>query len=294
MASPLTRRPTGGTAAAGRPPRRPRGRLQPGLRLAQLAAVAALLGLWTLAVRAEVLDGQLLPPPVDVVQALGEAAGSGDLWAALLSTLRSAVAGLALATVVGVPLGVGIGMSGRLERTTRILLDLGRSFPVIALLPVMILIMGANDQMKVAVVFTGCVFPIIVQALYGARRIEPVIADTVRAYRTPRHLQFLKVVLPSAAPYVATGIRVATAGAVLISVAVEVLSQTAGLGRQITLAQQGGSSAVSLAYVFCAGMLGLLINSALAAAETRLLAWHHRKPAAARRRRRRDVRGGAR
>jgi ABC-type nitrate/sulfonate/bicarbonate transport system permease component len=245
-------------------------------RLGQVLVVLVLLGLWALAVGAEVLDRQLLPPPVEVAEALAERLGSGELWSALLSTLRGAVTGLALAALVGVPLGVVIGMSTRLDRATRLLVDLGRSFPVIALLPVMVLILGASERMKVVVVFLGCVWPILVQSLYGARRLEPVIADTVRAYRTPHHLRFLKVALPSATPYVATGIRVAAAGAVLISVAVEVLSQTPGLGRQIALAQQGGSGAVSVAYVFCAGVLGLTINSVLVAVESRFLGWHRR------------------
>lgn len=246
------------------------------LRLLQALAVGFLLFLWWLATATGLVAPTVIPPVTDVGAQLAESSQTTRLWTAALTTVASAAAGLGLAIAAGIPLGLVIGAHPHVDRMTRFLVDLGRSFPVIALLPVMILLLGATPRMKLVVVFLACVWPILIQSLYGARRLDPVIVDTVRSYRIPRMLRFRRVVLPSAGPFIATGIRVAAAGAVLVSVGVEVLSQTPGLGRQITLAQRGGASATALVYVLYAGLLGLLLNSGLWACEQRLLRWQRR------------------
>jgi ABC-type nitrate/sulfonate/bicarbonate transport system permease component len=190
--------------------------------------------------------------------------------------VSSALIGLALGTVVGVPVGLLLGISPALQRSTRFLVDFGRAFPVISLLPVMVLMLGATSRMEIVVVFSGVVWPIMLQTTDGARRVEPVIADTVRAYRIPRRLSYLKVVLPNAAPFAVTGIRIAAAASILIALGGEVLSLTPGMGGNLSRAQTDGAPAVALAYVVYAGLVGLLLNKGLWALEGRFLAWNRR------------------
>jgi ABC-type nitrate/sulfonate/bicarbonate transport system permease component len=246
------------------------------LRLWQAVAVLLVIGLWDVVHRLGFLSEALIPSVGSVLQEVVSLPGSSAFWTDLGMTVSGALQGLGLAVLVGLPLGLAIGMLPALDRSTRLLVDLGRSFPVIALLPVMILIFGATNQMKVVVVFLGSLFPILIQTVYGARRIEPVIVDTVASFRIPGRLRFLKVALPSAGPYAATGIRVAASTAILIAVGVEVISQTPGLGRELVQAQTDGAPALALGYLFYAGVLGVVLNALLAAAEGRLLRWHRR------------------
>ncbi len=241
---------------------------------ARLAAVLVLVAAWQTVVWSGLLSRDLLPPPADVVVALVTTLGTGTTWSALLATLVGAAAGLGIAVMIGVPLGLVIGVRPGLDRCTRLLVDVGRSFPVVALLPVMILLLGASLRMKIVVVVLACVWPILVQALSGVRRMDRVVVDTVRSYGLPAHLRFRRVVLPTAGPYLATGLRIAAATAVLVSVGVEVLTQTSGLGYEINLAQQGGYPAGGLAVVLVAGAVGLAINTGLVALERRTLRWH--------------------
>lgn len=242
----------------------------------QIAVGACLLALWATGDVAGTFNPDVLPP-------LREVAGEFvTIWArpefldALLGTLRDAVQGILLAAVAAIPLGIIIGMFAAVERATRTLLDFGRSFPVVALLPILVLVIGANAQMKTFTIAVACFFPILLQTIYGARRLEPTIVDTVRSFRIPFHLRFLKVILPAASPYIATGLRIATSVSILVAVGTEVIIPITGLGQQISLARINNQVALAFAYVVYAGLLGTILTAFWEQLENRLLAWNRR------------------
>lgn len=242
----------------------------------QFATVAFALLVWTLIYASGYFSRELVPPFWDVAARFVGLAVDPVFWSALAATMSSALIGLTLSIVVGVPVGMFLGIVPAFYRSTQFLIDLGRSFPVIALLPVMVLLLGATREMEIVVVFSGVVWPILLQTIYGARRIDPVIADTVRAYRIPMGLRFYKVVLPNAAPFAVTGIRIAASASILIAVGVEVLSLTPGMGGNLARAQTDGAPALALAYVIYCGLFGLLLNKVLWMAESRFLGWNRR------------------
>jgi ABC-type nitrate/sulfonate/bicarbonate transport system permease component len=253
-------------------PRRRRG--QRGRRLAlKTAFFLAILAVWTLARVADVMSVDALPAPWAVAQRFIEDVQTSAYWTTLLDTLRSAVGGLVAATVVGVPIGLVTGTYPLVERSTRVLVEFGRSFPVIAILPVMLLIMGTSFTMKGVVVFLACVFPLIIQAQYGAQSVAESVDETVRSYRIGRLLRFRKVVLPAASPSVWTGLRIAATMAVLVSIGVEILTTVPGVGHLIVNSQQDQNSANAYAYILTAGLLGFIVTRCVQAAEARALAW---------------------
>lgn len=253
--------------------RRVRGAVR--LRALQLAAALAVVFLWWASASAELVRPALLPPFAEFVSRLADITRSPELWGAIAATSFAAVAGTAIAAAISIPLGLVLGTSPAAERSTRLLLDVGRSFPVVALLPVLLLVLGATTRMKVTVIVIACVFPLVIQTLNGARRLEATVVSTVRGYRLPWLLRFRKVLLPQAAPFIATGMRIAITTAVLVAVGTEVLTQTPGIGRRITLAQAGGQTALSYAYIFYAAMLGVLLNGAVTVLESKLIPWQH-------------------
>lgn len=274
--------PRGAPASERTPGRRRAGSTRIGLAVWQLTTALIVVALWTLVYTSGMLGRELVPPPWDVAREFAGLAVSSSFWTALATTVSNAAIGLLAGIVVGVPLGLLLGISQAAYRSAQFLIDLGRSFPVIALLPVMVLLLGATSQMEIVVVFSGVVWPILVQTIYGARRIDAVIADTVRSYRIPPLLRFVKVVLPNAAPFAATGIRIAASTSILIAVGVEVLTLTPGMGGNLARAQTDGAPALALAYVFYAGLVGLALNKILWAVEGRALAWDRRGAGSAR------------
>lgn len=245
------------------------------LLLIRIAVVAAVL------VTIEVLSwAGLLPSATpgagDTIASIITLTVSPSFWIALAQTLTSAAIGWAIAAVVGIVLGIAIGTWSVLDRTTSIVVEFGRSFPVIALLPLVILILGTNARMEIFLVALSCFWPILVQSIYGARRQDPAVIDTVRVFRIPSLLRFTRVRLPASLPMISTGLRIASSIAILVAVGTEVISQTPGIGRQITLAQEAARWDLAFAYLFFAGLVGWLTATGLSRAERRTLRWSRR------------------
>lgn len=241
----------------------------------QIATAVAVAALWALA-NWFGLATAILPPVADVAREFVAVLARPEFLSAFAATVFDAARGLLIAALLAIPLGVLMGMLPRLEIATRVIVDFGRSFPVIALLPILVLLLGATAAMKVLAIAIACFFPILLQTIYGARRLDPTIVDTVRGFRIPGHLRFLKVLLPASGPFIATGLRIATTVSILVAVGVEIVSLTPGLGREISLSRSYNETAVTFAYIIYAGLLGVAITLLWDLAEARLLRWHIR------------------
>ncbi|MGF9663248.1 ABC transporter permease subunit [Arthrobacter crystallopoietes] len=243
------------------------------IQLQRVLAVLLLLAIWQLVIWSGSMPS-MTPGVPEIATAVLSTIMAPVFWAALAKTLLAALTGWALASVTGVILGLFIGSMRYLDRSTSILIDFGRSFPVLALMPVVIMLLGSSTRMEIVVVGLSCLWPVLVQTIYGARRQEAAVLDTVKVFRIPRTLWFRRVLLPGALPFVATGVRIAAAIAILVAVGVEVISQAPGMGRNITLAQQAQNWDIAFAYLFFAGLVGWAIAWLLQTAEARLLKWN--------------------
>ncbi|WP_345751339.1 ABC transporter permease [Microbacterium rhizophilus] len=239
----------------------------------RLIALIVILGLWQLGT-AIGLGPSMVPSPVEVVGAIGQVLVAPMFWEGLGQTVLSALVGWFIATVIGVVLGLLFGSSRFVDASTSLIVDFGRAFPIMALMPVVILLLGQSLNMKVTMIVLGAVWPVLVQSILGSRRLDVGIADTVKIYRIPRVLWFRRVLLPSALPFIATGVRIAASISILTAVGVEVLTQVPGLGRLITLAQEAGRWDQTFAYLFFAGMFGWGVAAVLQYGEKHLLAWN--------------------
>jgi NitT/TauT family transport system permease protein len=229
--------------------------------------------LWALVCQAGWVSREALPTPSAVLDAFTHAIRTAELWDSAGETLSGAVIGLLAAALVGIPLGLVTGTYAAAERASRLLVDVLRSFPVIALLPVFLLVLGSKPSTKITVVFIACVFPIFLQAQYGARGVDPTIVETVQSYRIPRLLRFRKVVLPNATPSIMTGLRLAATTSVLVALGVEILTTLPGMGHMVVQGQQNGNAALAFAYILMAGLIGYAINKGSELLEGRLLRW---------------------
>jgi len=244
------------------------------LLLAQrLLALVVILALWQLAVTFRLLPS-FTPGVLEVAGAIVGTVVSPAFWVALVQTLMSATTGWILSCVLGVVLGLLIGSIRPLDRSTSLVVEFGRAFPTIALMPVMMLLLGATVRMEITMVVLAAVWPVLVQSILGARRLDPGIVDTVRIFRIPKTLWFRRVLLPAALPFIATGVRISASIAILAAVGVEVLTQVPGIGRLITLAQEAQRWDLAFAYLFFAGLFGWAIATLLSLGERKLLAWN--------------------
>lgn len=246
--------------------------MKPRLHLALLGVVGAIAAFQLLSV--VVGSAGTVPGVPAVARAIGDMLGESGFWARLGETLQTWAAGFALALVAGIPLGLTIGLVRPLFRTVRLLIDVLRPIPSIAVLPLAVLTIGSGIETKVYLVAFASFFPILFQALYGARDIDPVARETLRAYQLGRGRVLRHLVLPSALPYIATGLRLAATIGLVVAIAAELVIGSTGLGYQISQVQYASDTPAMYALVVATGVLGLTISMSLRRLERWALYWH--------------------
>lgn len=241
--------------------------------------VVAALGLWQLAATTGPLADSPLPTAIEAIAALLGLLGTPAMWIATWDTVAMALAGLVIAAVAGILLGIGIGVSPLAMHATRVPLEFLKPIPPIVILPIVVLVLGPTAGMGIFLVFIGCFVSIVVQASAGVFDTDPVATATGRSYGLGRSEILARIVLPSALPYIGTAIRVAAPTALIVAVVAGLLGGGPGLGQSLLLTQISGDQSKLFAYVLVLGILGLLVQGLSQWGERRLLHWHpqHRK-----------------
>jgi ABC-type nitrate/sulfonate/bicarbonate transport system permease component len=250
--------------------------MRAGLRRSALPAgtLLALLALGELLVRSGAIEREYFSAPSEVFSSLVEQVQTGVFWERVGETLAAWAGGFGIAVAVGVPLGLALGSSRFAYDSTRALIDFLRPIPPIAVLPLMILVLGSGLTMKIVLAAIGALWPVLFQAIYAVQDVDPVARDTARAYGLGRVEVFVRVVLPSALPYIATGVRMAVAVALLVVIATELVAGTSGLGFEMNTLRNAGRVADVYALVLVSGLLGMAMTAAVRAAQRRALHWH--------------------
>lgn len=241
---------------------------------APLAAVAVLLVLWELVIRVGLVSESNIPPASAALRELGRQLGQGSFWSAVGSTLEGWVLGLGIAIALGIPLGLLIGSSRWAYRALRVPIEFLRPIPSVALIPLAVLIYGTDLQSKVFLAAFASFWPLLIQTIYGVQDVDPVATDTARSFGLGRFARLYRITVPSAVPYIATGIRISSAVALILAVTAELVIGSAGLGREINVARSGGNLEAMYALIVATGLVGWLLNLSTTAGERRVLHWH--------------------
>jgi ABC-type nitrate/sulfonate/bicarbonate transport system permease component len=240
----------------------------------RLACIVGVLLLWQLGSVIGFVPRDAIASPVDIAVALGHLVGTEAFWGAIGVTMLTWATGLGLSTAIALPLGIAFGISFVVYRMFRNTVDFLRAIPPVALVPVVLLLFGATPTMAVALIVFGSVWPLLIQTMYGVHQVDPVARDVARSYRLTGPWVFATIVLPSAAPFIATGFRIAATMSLLLTIGAQVIGGAPGIGEELDLARQTGLVPVVYAYIVTAGAIGVVINLALLRIERSALAWH--------------------
>lgn len=268
----VTATPGGGAAhGAPRARRRPRGQGVRATSLGELRGVAPIivaLGLWQLLGDPR---SPTLPSPSAWWQAVERLRQAGQLWHPLETTLLLFLAGLVLATLIGVVLGTALGSSRRLMRATGPLLEFLRTTPAPAIVPGVILLFGANTPSDIGVIVYGAVWPILLNTASARSALPAARLDVASSLNLSRPARMLKIIAPSLLPGILTGVRVATPICLIMTLLADFLLTSGGLGQSLVQLQQAFDASGTLALLAVIGLLGLLLNAVIASAERLML-----------------------
>jgi ABC-type nitrate/sulfonate/bicarbonate transport system permease component len=245
-----------------------------GLWVQSWIGVLGVLVLLELVVRVGIIPARYFPPMTETFSALFEQIGQASFWTAVLDTLQGWALGLLIAAVIAIPLGMLIGFNVYVYRGLRPIIEFLRPIPSVALIPLAILVYGTGLQSKVFLAAFAATWPLLIQSIYGVRDLDPVQRETARAFRIPRRDRLLRVSLPGAIPYIATGLRISSATALILAVTAELVIGAPGLGRAINTARAGGVPDLMYALTIATGLLGWALNTIMVRIERRVLHWH--------------------
>lgn len=215
-----------------------------------------------------------LPTPGLLLETAADMVQTNDYWVAVESTLTSAAIGFAVAVALGIPIGLINGSFRTMERSTRFVLDFGRTLPGVAILPVVLLQFGSSVEMVVVLVVFSAVWPVLVQATYAAQQLSPQLSAVAKAFRLSRVSRIRDVYLPSALPFLMTGLRISATISLLITISSEFLGGADGIGQRLYYALTVNDNNRMFVFVFTAGLLGVALNWLLVVAQRRVLWWH--------------------
>ena len=212
-----------------------------------------------------------LPPPGDVVSALGGLLRHGELWTHLLASGSRVLVGYLAGTTAALTLGSLVGLSVTVRRLLAPTVAAFRTVPSLAWVPLLLLWFGIDETPKILMVAIGAFFPIYTTTASALSHIDAQLLEVGRAYGRHGASLLTTVMLPAAAPELVNGLRLGLANAWLFVVAAELIASSKGLGFLLLDSQNTGRTDVMLLAIVALAGLGKLSDAALGALETRIV-----------------------
>lgn len=236
-------------------------------------APVLLIACWQLASSLGLVSEFVLPAPASVLAAYRELWQSGDLQSALQVSLGRAALGLLIGGGAGLLLGIGAGLSKPAERGVDTVLQMLRTIPFIALVPIFVVWFGIGELSKVALIVGAAISPMYLSTWHAIRGIDPKLLELGRTFRLSRGNQIRLIILPMALPGILVGVRYSAAIALLALVAAEQINASAGIGFILNNANQFQRTDIIIAGVLVYAALGIAVDALLRYVERKALAW---------------------
>lgn len=244
----------------------------------RLLGIAAFLLIWDVAPRLGLVDGRFIPPFSKVISTFFSLILSGELVTHILISLQRALLGFGLGLLVAIPLGLIIGWFKGFEFYMDPLLQTFRQTSTIALLPVFMFLFGLGESAKVAIVFWGVLWAILLNTISGVKSVDPLLIKSAKSMGASPLTMFIKVILPSAFPTIFTGIRLSATTSILILIVAEMLGGSKGLGFLLFDTEMKIQIPKMFAVIITISIIGLIVNYSLQAIEKRVTHWKEDLP----------------
>jgi len=234
---------------------------------------AVFLLMWEFGSRLSPALQSYLPPVSGILRSLGELIISGELVNHLTITLSRFLQGYLLAASIAVSLGIALGYFRLAHSLVEAVIEFLRPMPSVAIIPVAVLLLGIGDAMIVAVTVYASVWPVLINTIDGVRHLERTLIDTGRTFGLNRRKILWLVVLPAAAPYIVTGLRISLSIALILITTAEMIAGSRGLGFFILDQERSMNSSNMYAGVILISALGYVLNRLFVLGEGWAMRW---------------------
>ena len=237
----------------------------------RLASMATVIGTWeVVGSRAHLL---FVSYPSAIAQAGVKMIASGELPIALVSSLQTVVVGFLTASLLGIALGLLIGRYRIVDAATDWIVNALYATPLVAITPLVIMWLGLGDLTKLFIVTILAVFPVLINTAAGVRNVPQALIDVSTAFAASERQVFMKIILPSAVPYMMTGLRLAIGRAIIGMVVSEFFTAITGLGALIVKYGNRYDTASMFVPILVLMAMGISLTWLVRRAEERFAPW---------------------
>ncbi|WP_218221796.1 ABC transporter permease [Nesterenkonia sp. Act20] len=238
-----------------------------------IALPLILLAIWFVSTLGE--TSFFVPTPQALVETFFETWTSERFVSDVFPSLGRLMIGIVLSILIGIGAGLLIGSFRWLRALLEPTLEFFRAIPPPVLIPVIMLLIGIGDEMKVSVIVLGAVWPILLNTIEGVRSMDEVLADTSRTYGMNKINSVRYLILPSAMPQIMAGIRQSLSIALILMVISEMFASTEGLGFAIVQFQRSFAIPEMWSGIVLLGLIGVILSFIFQLAERWILGWYH-------------------
>jgi sulfonate transport system permease protein len=219
--------------------------------------------LWQIMATKGLINTVLLPAPSKLWEIFTSDLISGKIWRNLSVSFARVIIGFVIGSIIGILLGFLMGMLENVNKLLSSITSFFRAIPVIALVPLFILLCGIGENSKYAVIAYASFWPVLLNTLSGIQNADYKLIEVAYTYGIKRSKIIGRVILPSALPSILTGLRLAVSNAWMSVIAAEMFAASKGIGYLITTAKDTAQVASMYVYVFVIGVIGLVLDKVL-------------------------------
>ncbi|HEX7935868.1 MAG TPA: aliphatic sulfonate ABC transporter permease SsuC [Paraburkholderia sp.] len=242
--------------------------------LAPWAVPFLILLAWEFAARSGMLSTRVLPEPLAVVKAAWSLIQSGEMWADVKVSTWRAVSGFAIGGGIGFVLGLATGLFKPIDIALDSTVQMIRNIPALAMIPLVILWFGIEEQAKVFLVALGVFFPIYVNTYHGIRSVDSNLIEMARSYGVKGFRLYRHVILPGALPSILVGVRFAFGLMWVTLIVAETISAQSGIGYMTMNAREFLQTDVVVVGILLYAALGKIADVLAKSLERVSLRWH--------------------
>jgi NitT/TauT family transport system permease protein len=243
-------------------------------RVLSTASIVSGFLVWELIGRFVVKNSLFLAVPTQIASAIADLWASGALQQHILTSFSEFLIGYVIAAVAGVPLGILLAVSPKARAVISPWVDGLYATPIIAVAPLVILWFGIGIWSKVVVVISLVIFPVIINTEAGIRATPKNFVEAIRSFGASRRQIFIKVMIPSALPFIFAGLRLGIGRGLIGVVVGELFGSRVGLGRLIAESAEGFNMPNLFAGVLLLAAAGIVLTAAFHSLERRIVHWN--------------------
>lgn len=241
--------------------------------LLRIGSLLIFFFLWEVFCDLGLVSSLFLPAPSKVLLTFITLIMNGELIAHVKVSLYRALSGFFIAAIIAIPHGILIALSRTVEDISNPIVELFRPIPAAALIPVAILWLGIENASKILIIAFACYFPILLNTISGVRHVDLNLVNVAKLFEASRLQIVTKIILPSATPFIITGLRLSLAVSLILLIVTEMIGARAGLGFLILDAEYAFQTEKMFAGIFTIGMIGFIFNEIMLAIERRTTRW---------------------